>query len=80
MKEEPSTSKKLPVQQKVVAPVRKEVVIEPMIPLESFYYGMYETGTENDSAAAVIFEANVSQNTCKDVQKSVQKSIYLFMF
>lgn len=31
-----------------------------MIPLESFYYGMYETGTENDSAAAVTFEANVS--------------------
>lgn len=30
-----------------------------MMPLESFYYGMYETGTENDSAAAVTFEANV---------------------
>lgn len=60
MKEEPQSSKKLPVQQKVATPVRKEVTIEPMIPLESFYYGMYETGTENDSAAAVTFEANVS--------------------
>lgn len=60
VKEEPNTSsKKVPVQPKVVTPVRKEVMVEPMIPLESFYYGMYETGTENDSAAAVTFEANV---------------------
>lgn len=59
VKEEP-VAKKLPVQQKVAVPVRKEPVVDQMIPLESFYYGMFETGTENDSAAAVTFEANVS--------------------
>ena len=39
---------------------RREEPKEQMIFLESFYYGIYETGTENESAIAVHFEANVS--------------------
>lgn len=74
-KEEPMPAKKLPVQQKVAVPVRKEVVIEPMIPLESFYYGMYETGTENDSAAAVTFEANV-RLACISHQGGFRRATY----
>lgn len=41
--------------------VRREEPKEPMIFLESYYYGIYETGTENDSAIAVDFEADVSR-------------------
>lgn len=32
-----------------------------MINIESYYYGLYETGTENDSAVAVTFEATVNK-------------------
>lgn len=32
----------------------------PTIKIESYYYGLFETGTENDSAMAVAFEANVN--------------------
>lgn len=37
-------------------PAKKEVKIF----LESFYYGIFETGTDNDSGIAVKFEADVS--------------------
>lgn len=55
VKEEPRSSKaKLPVK---VEPVAQKK--EAKIFLESFYYGLYETGTDNDSGIAVQFEANV---------------------
>lgn len=55
IKEEPKYKVKLPAKREEPPPVRKE----PKIFLESFYYGIYETGTENDSGIAVKFEANV---------------------
>lgn len=51
----------LPSKYKVkIPPQRRDEPKEPMIYIESFYYGIYETGTENDAALAVDFEANVS--------------------
>lgn len=59
VKEEPKSFKvKIPPKREEPIPVKKEVKIY----LESFYYGIYETGTDNDSGVAVKFEANVSQN------------------
>lgn len=49
---------KLPPKREEPPPIRKE----PRIYLESFYYGIYETGTDNDSGVAVKFEADVSAN------------------
>lgn len=60
MKEEPSPKYKVKI------PPRREEIKEPKEPtifLESYYYGLFETGTENDSAVAVPFEANVNQKT-----------------
>lgn len=46
---------KIPPKREEPPPPRKE----PKIFLESFYYGIYETGTENDSGNAVKFEVEV---------------------
>lgn len=58
VKEEPSPKYKVKISP------RQEIKEsrEPTIFLESYYYGLFETGTENDSAIAVAFEANVSLN------------------
>lgn len=62
VKEEPKTYKaKTPVRREEPPPPPKK---EPKIFLESYYYGIYETGTDNDSGIAVKFEANVSRNLC----------------
>lgn len=58
IKEEPKSYKvKLPAKPEPPPPPPKR---EAKIFLESFYYGLYETGTDNDSGIAVQFEANVS--------------------
>lgn len=57
VKEEPKQYKaKIPPKREEPPPPKKE----PKIFLESYYYGIYETGTDNDSGIAVKFEANVS--------------------
>lgn len=43
---------------------------EPKIFLESYYYGIYETGTDNDSGVAVKFEANVRRKIYDSIQKN----------
>lgn len=56
VKEEPKNYKvKLPPRRESPPPPKKD----PKIYLESYYYGLFETGTENDSAVAVKFEAHV---------------------
>lgn len=58
VKEEPRYKVKIPPKREEPPPPPKK---EPKIYLESFYYGIYETGTDNDSGIAVKFEANVSE-------------------
>lgn len=58
VKEEPKYKVKLPPKREEPPPARKE----PKLFLESFYYGIYETGTDNDSGIAVKFEANVNSD------------------
>lgn len=65
MKEEPKYKVKIPPKREEPPPPRKE----PKIFLESFYYGIYETGTENDSGSAVKFEAEVSARLI-DIKKT----------
>lgn len=68
VKEEPRAGKsKSPARAEPPAPKK-----EARIFLESFYYGLYETGTDNDSGVAVQFEANVSITQTKTFFISTQ--------
>lgn len=58
VKEEPKYKVKLPARREEPPPPQKK---ETKIYLESFYYGLYETGTDNDSGIAVNFEVSVSK-------------------
>lgn len=60
VKEEPKQYKvKVPPKREEPPPPPPPPKKEPKKFLESFYYGIYETGTDNDSGIAVKFEANV---------------------
>lgn len=63
IKEEPKSGKsRAPARVEPPAPKK-----EARIFLESFYYGLYETGTDNDSGIAVQFEATVSTNKSQQI-------------
>lgn len=58
-----TVKEELPAKFKVKIPPQKTTVAEPREPqlyIESYYYGIFENGTENDAAQAVQFEADVS--------------------
>lgn len=77
VKEEPKYKVKLPARREEPPP---PVRMEPKMFLESYYYGIYETGTDNDSGIAVKFEANVSAQTRSAIQiKSIRFTRIIFI-